>query len=208
MAQVVGGLFGLGATGTLAKTLTYSTWKGRPYVRRRVIPANPKSANQLSVRAVMQWLTQQWASVPASEQSDWIDKAAETNIAPFNSYVGENLFNWRSFLAPSQFYPITRTGTLQTTPTLAAAGGLRLATVSTDMTTVNAGWGILIFRSTSTGFTPGFGNLVHVNLGNTLTQQDWVDTPLDAGTYYYNGIAFTTDGNKGSAIGEQSAVVT
>jgi len=46
MAKITGPFMGLGASGSLAKTLVASKWKGRPYMRQHVIPANPKSVAQ------------------------------------------------------------------------------------------------------------------------------------------------------------------
>lgn len=53
MAKVTGPFMSLSASGTLAKTLTASIWKGRAYIRQRVIPLNPQSAGQQSQRAAL-----------------------------------------------------------------------------------------------------------------------------------------------------------
>jgi hypothetical protein len=50
MAKTTGPLFSLEASGTVGKTVTYSHWKGRPYVRRRVIPLNPFETDQVAAR--------------------------------------------------------------------------------------------------------------------------------------------------------------
>ena len=50
MAKTTGPLFSLEASGTVGKTVTYSHWKGRPYVRRRVIPLNPFEPDQVAAR--------------------------------------------------------------------------------------------------------------------------------------------------------------
>lgn len=50
MAKTTGPLFSLEAHGTVGKTVTYSNWKGRPYVRRRVIPLNPFETDQVAAR--------------------------------------------------------------------------------------------------------------------------------------------------------------
>ena len=50
MAKPTAPLLSFGASGTLAKTMVYSRWKGRPYVRRHVIPANPQSTAQTLTR--------------------------------------------------------------------------------------------------------------------------------------------------------------
>ena len=41
MVKVYGPMMSLDATGTIGKTATFSKWKGRNYVRQRVVPANP-----------------------------------------------------------------------------------------------------------------------------------------------------------------------
>ena len=50
MAKATGPLFSLEASGTVGKTITYSRWKGRPYVRVRVIPLNPYQVDQVAAR--------------------------------------------------------------------------------------------------------------------------------------------------------------
>lgn len=50
MAKVTAPLLSFGASGSIAKTLVASKWKGRPYMRQHVIPANPKTVNQLLTR--------------------------------------------------------------------------------------------------------------------------------------------------------------
>lgn len=53
MAKVNGPFMSLDASGTFANTLTASKWKGRPYMRLRVTPSNPKTAGQLAVRSIL-----------------------------------------------------------------------------------------------------------------------------------------------------------
>lgn len=43
----------LSASGTLAKTLTASIWKGQPYMRLRVIPINRNTSGQKLVRSIL-----------------------------------------------------------------------------------------------------------------------------------------------------------
>lgn len=53
MAKVSGPFMSLDASGTLAGTLTASKWKGRNYIRQRIIPANPNTAGQQGVRSIL-----------------------------------------------------------------------------------------------------------------------------------------------------------
>ena len=53
MARLTGPFMSLAASGTLAKTLTASIWKGQPYMRLRVIPQNPQSDPQQTLRSIL-----------------------------------------------------------------------------------------------------------------------------------------------------------
>jgi hypothetical protein len=50
MTKVNGPFMSLSASGTFADTLTASIWKGRPYIRQRVIPSNPRTDEQQQTR--------------------------------------------------------------------------------------------------------------------------------------------------------------
>ena len=50
MAKITAPFLSFGASGSLAKTLVASKWKGRPYMRQHVIPANPQSIAQTLTR--------------------------------------------------------------------------------------------------------------------------------------------------------------
>lgn len=52
-AKVTGPLFSLSASGSVGKTLVFSKWIGRDYVRQLVIPANPQSDNQALARTAL-----------------------------------------------------------------------------------------------------------------------------------------------------------
>ena len=51
MAKVSGPLMSMTASGSLAKTLCFSVWKGKAYVRNHVIPSNPQSDGQQTARS-------------------------------------------------------------------------------------------------------------------------------------------------------------
>lgn len=50
MAKVNGPFMSLSASGTFGNILTASIWKGRPYMRQRVDPSNPSTADQITAR--------------------------------------------------------------------------------------------------------------------------------------------------------------
>lgn len=53
MAKLKAPLFSFGASGKLADSLVFMTWKGLNTVRQYVIPANPKSDDQIAQRGYM-----------------------------------------------------------------------------------------------------------------------------------------------------------
>lgn len=62
MAKVKSPLLSLGASGQIAKSIVFSTWKGIADVRQYVVPANPKSAGQVTQRGFMASAVSLWHS--------------------------------------------------------------------------------------------------------------------------------------------------
>lgn len=90
MTRVTGPMFSLTASGTLGDVITYSNWKGLPYVRSRVIPANPQTSSQVSVRNTLTAGVSAWrlnASVPAASRTSWDFYASGTGMSGFNRYI-------------------------------------------------------------------------------------------------------------------------
>lgn len=64
MARLTAPLMSLAASGTIGKAITFSVWKGIPYARVRVIPANPNSTGQQEIRGVFSTLCEMWKRFP------------------------------------------------------------------------------------------------------------------------------------------------
>lgn len=60
MAKVTSPLLSLGATGKIAKSLVFSSWKGIADVRQYVVPANPRSTGQVAQRGLMTAAVEAW----------------------------------------------------------------------------------------------------------------------------------------------------
>jgi len=207
MVKVAAPALSLEASGSIGKIMTFSKWKGRPYVRSLVRPANPKSGSQTGVRSMFKFLAQNWTNLSASEKATWETRADQLVVSPFNAFMSYNQFRWRDFLAPSKEDPAAELGTSPTINLTQATAGVRSIQLDLDMTLSATGWGVMIFRSTSTGFSTAFSNLIGV-LATPATQiYSWVDTPLDPDTYYYNFRPFTIDGALDPEDGEINATV-
>ena len=90
MTRVTGPLFSLTASGTIGDVITYSNWKGLPYVRTRVIPANPQTDNQVSARNTLTGGVSAYrddASVPGASRSSWDFYASGTGMSGFNRMI-------------------------------------------------------------------------------------------------------------------------
>jgi len=91
MAKVFAPFLSIGASGTVAKTLTASTWMGREYMKQRFIPNNPKSARQLERRATMSDGVSKWrfasSLVTAAAKTLWASYGQKHNISGFNRFM-------------------------------------------------------------------------------------------------------------------------
>jgi hypothetical protein len=198
----------LEASGSLAGALVFSRWKGRPYVRELVKPANPRSGGQVGIRSMLKFLSQDWENIGASPQASWQDRADAKVISTFNAYMGFNLKRWRDFLGPSDTDPVAVTDVQPTLGALSATAGVRSITVSQAITTAADGWGIAFFRSLTGTFTSTFDKLKHCGKIVGTAAVAFVDSPLAPGTYYYEIRPFTKDGQLGSPSAEVNAVVS
>jgi hypothetical protein len=208
MVKVAGPAFSLDASGALGDAIVYSKWKGRPYVRERVIPSNPRSAGQVAMRAMLTWLAQQWDAQSAADKLTWDDPADAEVISAFNAFTKNGLGRWRNFTPPGTAYPVPGTGTEASINDWTVTGGVRSITFDQTITTVNDNWGTLLFRSTTSSFTTAWNNLIAVILADDLVAHHFVDSPLDPATYYYNCRNFTYDGLLGVQQTEQNAVAS
>lgn len=204
MVKVFAPALSLDASGTIGNAITFSKWKGRHYVRERIIPANPRSGLQTGFRSMFKFLAQNWAALAAPDKATYESLADSMAISPFNAYVRLNQNRWRNYKPGSHATPATETGTVATwnggTP--AATGGVSNVTLAMTPAVPGDNWGLAIFRSTSTGFTPGLSNCVAVILVAAAVEYTFVDSPLAADTYYYDTRRFTDDGLWGTLDGE------
>jgi hypothetical protein len=208
MARVTGPLMSVSASGTFAKTLVYSHWKGRPYVRERVVPENPKSAKQTGIRAMMGFLAQIWLNLSAGVKDDYDELASSLSISAFNAFVGQNLDRWQNFHSPSQAYPAANASTGLTITTMGLTGGVGQVSVVLTPSGATSIWGYLIFRSLAEITVPSWTNCIAVIEANGANAVTHVDTPLVAGTYHYRSAAFNVDGVMGTVKADATGVAT
>lgn len=209
MVKVQGPAFSMGASGKLGGAMVFSKWKGRPYVRELVKPANPRSGGQISMRRMLKFLSQEWSGIGSTPKGTWQAPADAKVVSPFNAYVSSGAKRNRSFLAPSQSYPATPGVAVDAMDTFTATAGVReISIVANTVAVTDAAWGFLLYRGLTTGFTPAFSNLHAVMVAAGITDVTFVDGPLDPDEYFYDVKPFGPEGFIGALDGEISATVT
>jgi hypothetical protein len=201
-------MFSLEASGTIGGAVTAAKWKGRPYFRIKTTPSNPKTGSQVGNRQMMKFLAQDWANLAALEKASWDDDAAQLAISPFNSFIRVNMNRWRNFLPPSPDGDYGAAGTPGTVDSFTVTPGVRLAQVEITLSAAADNYGAVIFRSTTDSFVPTKSNAIASIRVDDTAAHTYVDTPLDAGTYYYAYRLFTVDGLLAAAAADVEAVVT
>lgn len=209
MAVVKGPLFSLDASGTVGGAVVYSTWKGRSYVRRHAVPANPKSAGQQSVRAMLRFLSQYWESLSTVQQAVWEARAAVTNISPFNAFIAYNMTRWGLYDSPSIADPAAEDDTQGTLANQGATAGSRSIDVQVEVTVLQDNWGIAVHRDLTTGFTPSRNNVVRVIPALIAQVEHWLDFPLTpAVQQFYRFSSFSEAGVFSTLVGQATATPT
>jgi len=199
-------MMSLGASGTLADAVTFSIWKGRPYVRERVIPSNPKSGGQTGRRAMFRFLAQAWAALDAADKASYQDLADQLVAAPFNAFMSYNMARWHNFLTPSENIATAGAGAGSDNALTAAVWEENRIKMSLAGTALAEAWGITFHASLTGTFTPSVGNVILVEPDTTIAAHDVFWTPPSVDTWYLDTIAFSEDGIQETEGGEQSAV--
>ena len=205
MVKIKGPMMSMAASGTLADAITFSTWKGRPYVRETVKPSNPKSGDQVGRREMFSFLTKIWASISDADQATWQDLADQLVASRFNAFLSYNMEEWHNFKAPSSLLPATRVAGPATTATVAASYvGNRCKIDLTQAMHFN-GMGLIVFHSLSAVFTPAVGNAIIVTTDDIVGAFSLYWTPPSITPLrYFNIKTFSDDGNISAAGTERT----
>lgn len=165
MAKITAPFFGLKASGSLGKALVYATWKGIDYVRRYVIPANPKSALQQAQRGYLHSGVDKWHALNLTEldYTSW-NRWARYRMKPmsgFNSFVQSFIAVARNVLSWAGLRGI---GALNITSTQAL---VVISSLGNDATLT-----VPVFGGVSPGYLPNLGNATW-NAGTSRYEYTW-----------------------------------
>jgi len=95
MSKLTAPLLSFTASGQIAKTMVASTWKGIPYMRKYVVPANPNTDAQVAQRALVTSMVSAWKNyfTTAEGRTAW-DKwatASSKTLSGFNAFGSQVL---------------------------------------------------------------------------------------------------------------------
>lgn len=90
MSKTTAPLLSFGAGGQIAKSMVYASWRGVSYARRYVVPANPRTAAQMTVRNIFANLNQFWALSPSFVQDAYNLYAQGRQFLGRNRMIGDN----------------------------------------------------------------------------------------------------------------------
>jgi hypothetical protein len=75
------------ASGTLGKTIIYSSWRGRPYAKRYAAPAVPNTPGQRAQQARIALGNTLWKSLTADERAAWATVGAPDHLPGYHVFI-------------------------------------------------------------------------------------------------------------------------
>lgn len=187
MAKVTAPLFGFSATGTIANSITFGNWKGVPYARQRVTPANPRSTAQSATRNVFTSMSAAWKGAPGILRNVFEDAVQGKPATARNRFIGVNVKALRGDTDLADFVASPGTRSAPGIGTVTAASGT--ASGAIDLT-----FGLPEIPSDWTLNSAEFVALVD---GDPASKADWpfvTDTQASpTGSYTLTGLSGGTD---------------
>lgn len=206
MATTKAPLFGLDASGALAGSIVFSKWRGRTYVRKLSIPANPKSGLQVGMRSSMRFITQDFKNLTTAQKAAWDPLAAVTNITQLNAQVADAQRRTRVNNGVRRGPAESAGTTPDAAITLAAAAQPKSLVLTWVAGAAAPEYAWMVFRSPTTSFTPDVSTLRRIVLAATLT---FTDIGLVTGTeLFYMLIGVNFDGELGATSAEFAGTPT
>lgn len=202
MVLVKSPMMSLSASGQLARSVVFSTWKGRALVRKLVKPTNPKSGLQVGMRSGLKFQSQIYKTIGATPQANWKALYKTAKITPLNSMLKTNQVRVRQGLGLIKD-PALAAGAVEAAPTGAAVASLPKSLTLTWTDSVGANdWCTVIWGSITNAFTPSTATVVAIIPKGVQT---FTKTKLATGTPYYFRLAGS---ETGGTLGTLAAQVT
>lgn len=207
MVKLKSPILSLGASGTIGDTLTTQDWKGRTYMRKKPVPAQPKSGKQVGMRAMFSYLSQHWKALSTADAETWEPPAARANVLPFNAYMNQNLLAWATGLRPYEAFPRGAPGTPGVVSIMAATPGERHVVITYDASGAINPQGVTFSLDRNSGFTPSLEHAVKVIPAPPPGVTTETLTGIESGLWYVKLDAFDDTGTKATTSTERSFTI-
>lgn len=208
MVKLKGPAVSAEARGKLADVLTFSTNPKTRVVKRHSRPSNPKTGNQIAVRAMMAFLAKEWKNISPADQATWEAPSAPLNVAPYHAYIKYNQARWNNSKTPTQAWPAAEAQPTPGSQYQDAYDGVASIRLRYYAGGGGTPWGWIIYRDTATMPTVRKDLAIALIARIPPIYTYYRDTPLEPGTYYYRAVAFTQDGVERWPTHEDSATAS
>lgn len=91
MAKVKGPLLSMRASGSIAKTNVFASWRGIPYARIHVVPTDPNTSAQQLTRNTFRWLNDLFRNEGPIGLTPWLIASEGRPFTDRNSFIKNNL---------------------------------------------------------------------------------------------------------------------
>jgi hypothetical protein len=191
MSKVTAPLLSFGAAGQIAKTQVYSTWKGRPYVRRYVTPSNPDSDGQKLTRAIFKYLFGLYRYADESVIAAMAAAASSARLTTANMFPRANLHTARHDIDNASLIFSPGAGGAPATPTGVATPADGAVSMAIPAPVLPNGWlAVPVMYAAAVEQWSGAG---YADVGTDYTMvANSQDTPV-AGVYTINLTPLTND---------------
>lgn len=171
MPKTTAPLLSFDARGQIAKTQVYSSWRGRSYVRRYVIPSNPQSAEQTVTRNAFSFLQAVYKLAPPLATAPWETYIKGKPLTARNAFTKFNLpvLRGEADLANVVFSP-GALGGLPPISVVVTPGADQLVVTMSAPSPVPTGWTVqAAVAAAISDQDPDTGTLTTVVAGEDLT---------------------------------------
>lgn len=195
MVKLKGPLLSIDATGTVGKTMTVSSWKGRPYAKQFKVPTDPQTPGQIGIRQAMAFLSTQWSQLTEAERQTWDELAGQRQITLLDACNSVNLTRFTQDKGLGKRNPQAEATNTVTIISELPIASERYVTLAASSSPGQNAWGYVFYQNASSGFTPHPENVVAVIYGGgVFTVRSARVTPPSAGTWYSRYASFNASG--------------
>jgi hypothetical protein len=95
MAKLKAPLLSIGASGQIGKAMVTASWRGIAYARQHVVPANPRTAGQVTTRNTFSSADNQFKHMLTIAQSPWLTFSKGKPLTERNAFIQSFVKNLR-----------------------------------------------------------------------------------------------------------------